>query len=78
MQLLARFRKAVVADEPNLNFDYIGFTVDCASLLTEVSRSVGNLNEWEEDERAGHVELVTRLLATADIDAAVTSASTLR
>ena len=37
LQLLSTYRKSVISDEPHLNFDYIGFWVDCEQLLHGMS-----------------------------------------
>jgi hypothetical protein len=40
IELLTTFHDAVVADEPELNFDFLGFWAMCANFLTEMRNVV--------------------------------------
>lgn len=40
LQLLTTFKKSFIACEPQLNFDYTNFMMDCANLLTSISDAI--------------------------------------
>ena len=61
-QLLRVFRKTLVADEPQLNFNYTGFTLDCVKLLDDIAAEVAPLLELQDSMSDWHFTLVSWLI----------------
>ncbi|KAK5113585.1 hypothetical protein LTR85_010814 [Meristemomyces frigidus] len=67
-QLLATFKRSILADEPQLNFDYTTFTIACARLLQTISEEVGPQLGLDEPGGADfYIPLVSRLLRSSSL-----------
>lgn len=76
VQLLTRFRKSILADEPQLNFDYTSFTLSCARLLQIVSDQAGpQLQLGDQHTSDWHLSLVAALLRSRSSQPAVAMAA---
>lgn len=75
VQLLQAFRKSILADEPQLNFDYATFTITCARLLKTISEQQGSeLSGNDRDSSPYEFKLVTDLLRSDTSHPAVADA----
>ncbi|KAK4539781.1 hypothetical protein LTR36_010369 [Oleoguttula mirabilis] len=77
VQLLATFRKAILADEPQLNFDYTTFTITCARLLQKISDVAGPQLGIDDAAEDWYFSLVKSLIGTPDSHPAAASAADL-
>ena len=89
LQLMSTYKRTLLADEPQINFDYIGFTIAASRLLNSVSQQIGpklGLKDWvkgklglKAGETAGHahINLVYRLLRAAPGSLDISEAGTL-
>ncbi|KAK4553249.1 hypothetical protein LTR86_009779 [Recurvomyces mirabilis] len=76
VQLLQTYRRSILADEPQLNFDYVQFTLTCRKLLHAMVLSVGErLNMPPPQQPLDHLDMVSALLASDLIDANVLDAA---
>ncbi|KAK3716046.1 hypothetical protein LTR37_006776 [Vermiconidia calcicola] len=75
LQLLATFKKCIIADEPSLNFDYVGFMISCARLLTAIARKMHSTlqaihgSDVPDDD---YISFVASVLQSAPSDVLVT------
>ncbi|KAK4949366.1 hypothetical protein LTR10_011984 [Elasticomyces elasticus] len=63
VQLLQVFRKSILADEPTLNFDFVGFTIACARLMNSLVQLAGPRLGVSSSDEWSHITLVTLLLS---------------
>lgn len=75
--LLAKFRKLLLADEPQLNFDYTSFTLKCARLLDEITETAAASFRLDGFEDTRHVGAVLCLMQAPASNPAVTAATQL-
>lgn len=74
LQLLTTFKKCFIADESQLNFDYISFMIDCARLLSTIGKEVETLLKCN-GHSMDYVPLVATLLSSSASDPPVLAAA---
>ncbi|KAK3722471.1 hypothetical protein LTR37_002463 [Vermiconidia calcicola] len=74
LQLLATFKQCIIADEPLLSFDYVGFMICCARLLNAITRKMhSTLQAIHADALDNdYISLVASVLQSAPSDALFT------